>query len=308
MQNHVKHRIIGGLVLLAIIAIFLPFLFHSSQPSTPLKLSTQIPDQPDAPQVPLQLPENAAPAAATPTAASAPAPAIVTAQSDAVARQAKQAAPSIPIVIQPPAAKPQPTQTIKPLTSQPSVTKTSPAKPTQQSAAHALQMQKLKEAQAAIEKIKAARIAAQHKLAAEKKRLAEQQVAQAHLAKQQLLHQQAVRAQKRRAASQKLAKKPAKKLPQTASARVKTAGSVAVPTAWVVQLGSFSNSTNAKRLIKKLRARGFDAYTRQTQSVSGVHLTKVFVGPEIHKAHAARLQKRLAGEFHLRGVIRRYHT
>ncbi len=53
-----KQRLVGGLVLVAIAAIFLPLLFHNSRPSTskPLSLSTRVPKAPAKPQVTLELP------------------------------------------------------------------------------------------------------------------------------------------------------------------------------------------------------------------------------------------------------------
>ena len=57
MNLQVKQRIIGGLVLLAIIAIFVPILFHSSHPTTDLTLSTEIPLAPAEPQIALPLPK-----------------------------------------------------------------------------------------------------------------------------------------------------------------------------------------------------------------------------------------------------------
>lgn len=56
MKLQTKQRVIGGLVLLALVAIFLPVLFHNKQPSTQLSLSTKIPPPPPAPKAVLTLP------------------------------------------------------------------------------------------------------------------------------------------------------------------------------------------------------------------------------------------------------------
>lgn len=51
---------------------------------------------------------------------------------------------------------------------------------------------------------------------------------------------------------------------------------------WVIQLGSFSDESNAKQLIRTLTNAGYRAYSRPIQTRLGV-LTKVFVGPEIKR-------------------------
>lgn len=58
MEAKTKQRVIGGLVLVAVVAIFLPLLFHHSHPSMNLALSTDVPDAPPQPQVQLQLPPD----------------------------------------------------------------------------------------------------------------------------------------------------------------------------------------------------------------------------------------------------------
>ncbi len=60
MQLRTKQRLIGALVLIALLAIFLPLLFHHSRPSAELTLSTKMPPKPQQPQVQLQLPVMAA--------------------------------------------------------------------------------------------------------------------------------------------------------------------------------------------------------------------------------------------------------
>lgn len=53
--------------------------------------------------------------------------------------------------------------------------------------------------------------------------------------------------------------------------------------AWVVRVGSFSNSQNANALVTKLRQEGFATFTRNITNSSGQALTSVFVGPEIRR-------------------------
>ena len=61
MEVKAKQRLIGAVVLLAIIAIFLPLLFHNPCPSTALTMTTTIPPAPNKPIVQLQLPPSAPP-------------------------------------------------------------------------------------------------------------------------------------------------------------------------------------------------------------------------------------------------------
>ncbi len=53
MEIKTKQRLVGGLVLLALLAIFLPVLFHTSRPSTAAHLSVKIPPKPPEPQMTL---------------------------------------------------------------------------------------------------------------------------------------------------------------------------------------------------------------------------------------------------------------
>lgn len=53
--------------------------------------------------------------------------------------------------------------------------------------------------------------------------------------------------------------------------------------AWVVRVGSFSNSQNANALMLKLRQDGFATFTRSITNSNGQPLTSVFVGPETRR-------------------------
>ena len=82
---------------------------------------------------------------------------------------------------------------------------------------------------------------------------------------------------------------------------------VTPPQAWVVQLASFSQQANVQRLVKQLREHGFDAYTRTT--IHGKQkITQVFVGPEISHDTINKINKKLSNEFHVHGVVRKYHV
>ncbi|MDF1795961.1 MAG: SPOR domain-containing protein [Coxiellaceae bacterium] len=83
---------------------------------------------------------------------------------------------------------------------------------------------------------------------------------------------------------------------------------VAAGKAWVVQLASFGSSANAKRLVKKLRQSGYDAYSRHATNSHGKVIYKVYVGPEINRHRIENLQSQLSKHYRLKGMIRRYHV
>ena len=53
--------------------------------------------------------------------------------------------------------------------------------------------------------------------------------------------------------------------------------------AWVIHLGSFKNKDNVAQLLKKLKAKGYIAFTKPIQTKQGT-LTKVIIGPELIKS------------------------
>jgi DedD protein len=75
--------------------------------------------------------------------------------------------------------------------------------------------------------------------------------------------------------------------------------------AWTIQLGSFANDENAKRLIDKLREAGFPAYLERQVDPAGTAF-KVRVGPEIRREDAEKLRVNLEKKFALKGMLLRY--
>lgn len=75
--------------------------------------------------------------------------------------------------------------------------------------------------------------------------------------------------------------------------------------AWVIQIGSFKNKTNALRLVNKLRASGYRAFIQQTTTAFGNN-TRVFVGPEHKRILAHALANRLQSEMHIQGIVISY--
>ncbi|AAZ26623.1 SPOR domain-containing protein [Colwellia psychrerythraea] len=70
----------------------------------------------------------------------------------------------------------------------------------------------------------------------------------------------------------KVVSKPKKTLPEKAVAKE----------AWVIHLGSFKNKDNVAQLLKKLKAKGYIAFTKPIKTKQGT-LTKVIIGPELIK-------------------------
>lgn len=75
--------------------------------------------------------------------------------------------------------------------------------------------------------------------------------------------------------------------------------------AWAVQLGSFANDANAKRLIEKLRASGYAAYLERSLEADTT-VFKVRVGPHIQRAEAEETRQQLEQKFALKGLLLRY--
>lgn len=68
--------------------------------------------------------------------------------------------------------------------------------------------------------------------------------------------------------------------------------------AWVVQMGSFKNKINAIRLTNRLRAQGYKAFTRETKSSM-----RVYVGPEVKQASAASLANKIEQQLNMHGIV-----
>ena len=76
--------------------------------------------------------------------------------------------------------------------------------------------------------------------------------------------------------------------------------------AWSVQMGSFSSSDNARRLLENLRSAGYDAYTRESPLPDGGTLTQVMAGPYLDQAQAREEMNRLSEEFSVSALVVRF--
>ncbi|MCW8879917.1 MAG: SPOR domain-containing protein [Kangiellaceae bacterium] len=58
--------------------------------------------------------------------------------------------------------------------------------------------------------------------------------------------------------------------------------------AWVIQIASFSSLDNAKRLVSKLKEKGYKAYRRNGVNQAGKRIFRIFCGPYIEKSRAEK--------------------
>ena len=100
----------------------------------------------------------------------------------------------------------------------------------------------------------------------------------------------------------KVEKKPLKKV---ASSPVAPKAS-ASPSAWVVQVASFSSRASAEKLVKKLRKAGFDTMNPTAVTVGGKKYYRIQVGPELEKLRAKRLLPRINKISGSKGQVVRY--
>lgn len=76
--------------------------------------------------------------------------------------------------------------------------------------------------------------------------------------------------------------------------------------AWSVQMGSFRQADNARRLLEQLRTAGYEAYTKQSVLSDGSVLTQVMVGPDVDQERARQRKDILAEEFGLPTLVVRF--
>lgn len=75
---------------------------------------------------------------------------------------------------------------------------------------------------------------------------------------------------------------------------------------WVVQMGAFKVKDNAVRLTDKLRAAGFKAFFHDVKTASGKVTTHVYVGPEAKMASAAKLSGKVQRSVNMQGIVVAY--
>jgi len=88
-------------------------------------------------------------------------------------------------------------------------------------------------------------------------------------------------------------------LPDQASAVTNPADSLV---RWVVQVGSFSDSSNAERVVSQLKAEGMSAY-QETVKTSSSSIFRVRVGPFLEREEALRVRQLLSERLSIDGVV-----
>ncbi|WLD56942.1 SPOR domain-containing protein [Salinispirillum sp. LH 10-3-1] len=76
--------------------------------------------------------------------------------------------------------------------------------------------------------------------------------------------------------------------------------------AWSVQMGSFRQADNARRLLDELRTAGYEAYTKETVLSDGSLLTQVMVGPDPDHDRVRLKKDILSEEFNLPTLVVRF--
>ncbi|MGB1263492.1 MAG: SPOR domain-containing protein [Cognaticolwellia sp.] len=76
--------------------------------------------------------------------------------------------------------------------------------------------------------------------------------------------------------------------------------------AWVIQLGSFRHQNNVDDLVKKLKSKGYTAFTKPIKTKNG-NLTKVFVGPELIKSSLEKKLPALKKLTNVQGKVARFY-
>lgn len=86
---------------------------------------------------------------------------------------------------------------------------------------------------------------------------------------------------------------------------VKPASTTDVPSAWIVQVGSFSSKNNAEALRSKLKKQKLSAFILEVSDTAGLRY-KVRVGPETDRTRAEKLRKRLQTELGNPALLLKY--
>jgi len=76
--------------------------------------------------------------------------------------------------------------------------------------------------------------------------------------------------------------------------------------AWSIQVASFGNKDNARKLQQKLLKADYRAYVNRF-NVNGEPVYRVMIGPDIQKERAERALAKLAQNMQIQGMLVRYH-
>jgi DedD protein len=79
-----------------------------------------------------------------------------------------------------------------------------------------------------------------------------------------------------------------------------------LPPMWAVQVGSFSDLTNAREFKQRLEEAGYHVIVQRIDGAQG-RMTRLIVDPTMTRRSAERLQTRLDADFGTRSVVIRYY-
>lgn len=324
MHSTLKQRLIGAAVLIALAVIFLPMAVHSPGPETGVgDVSLTIPEQPpravQTQELALQLPTTTPQPALDPLADDPDR--VVTVDADATARpdalagneplptpEPSAALPSVtavapeakPVALPPPVA-PKP-ETVKPVTAKPEVATPAPAL-NAASGAYAVNLgtyANLDNASKLLASLKAAGLAA----------TSESVTVSGKPAMRLRLGPYARQADAQSARISALGVRP--DLPasvvaldgaQPATHAPTTTPAAAKPkVGFAVQVGAFSDKTDATALVERLAKAGFIAFSEPVKTASGT-LYRIRVGPEITRAEAEQLRTSVSDKLKLDGMV-----
>ncbi len=310
MESKTKHRILGVVVLAGLVILAYPFVQHdnaasSDQSAQALVKAPAFPDQ--AVQVAATEDESVNPAIAPTTQAATPAQtatpdtvanAINTSTPETNTTTAQSTQPTTPVTPRPDVAAPVTVTAPAATTPAPTVDQAAPAPEEKQPTAKTLQnTSDNSSVQNKTEKAVAGDLKTALNDVNEKSTLT-----------QATTHKKLVRAKSHAAAQPAILSK----LPRSTghqAAKVKSLDNNGLlklkQSAWVIQLGSFKQKSNALKLVNKLRAKGYRAFIQNINVASG-ESTRVFVGPEHHQASAQIVASELQNNMKLRGIIISY--
>lgn len=290
--NKNKQRIIGGIILVAVVAIFLPLLFHRSHPAMNVAMSTAVPAAPEQPKVELQLPPDPhavnsteAPATAKTAQNSIDPDAVATISPQAAKTAAEKTAKVSQKILN---TKPAPAAPAEPAVS--SLAAASPSQTAPAAAPAAAAAGTDVEATTADESATADSASAATSAAPTTPATAAP--AAANPAPATTTEDTPPTLPAAPAAKSKPATKTSKK--------TKAATSVVHGEKLILQVGSFANGDNAARLVQQLRAKGIDAHTNKKSGI-----VRVYIGPISTHATAVALQEKLKQQWHLNAVIKK---
>lgn len=75
---------------------------------------------------------------------------------------------------------------------------------------------------------------------------------------------------------------------------------------WVIQVATFGEAENARKLKERLMADGFHAFVTDVRMEDGREFVRVSVGPILDATEAKRLQDDLARRFQVKAVLKRF--